>query len=619
MGLIPPGSETGPVGTSERLIPEPAFVDALRTRGADVEGFVRALYRARGWEIEPADDGFTAVRDGERRRVVVRRGSTLPFGGTRSASVAGTDVIVVVGTGRDPGAAEGTDARIVDERALYRRLLYGIPRETADALCREYLGRPVTATSGGPSGLRTAVDRTRIRYAVLFALSLTVLLAGTRFVYSGQSPGGTDSGAVTESGGESAMTPVDLPEDRPSSPRAAGLPSTVTVRPGDWPAFRGGAARVGVATRAAGPGDPTDVRRYDRGVGSVSSPIVASGRLYIGGFRGTLYALDAGTMTENWTASLSRWVTYSPAIANGTVFVGGQDGRLYAVDATTGDHRWNRRLSDRIVRSSPVVWNGTVYIASNEGVHAVRARTGRPAWNSTAVAASYSSPAVVNGTVFVADYRGTVYALNATTGAERWSRALSGRTSTTPAVRDGTVYLGDRRGRFYALSAETGETRWTRRVGSGFRSSPAVWNGTVYVGSSDRRVYALDATTGAGAWNTTLGEVKWDPGEARPDSGIFSSPTVADGTVYVGSNDGRVYALAAADGTVRWTVSTRGDVTASPAVVDDTVFIGSLDGGVYAIRGENGSESVGSDRPPTGASESADRRSLPPVRPTPPR
>jgi len=53
-------------------------------------------------------------------------------------------------------------------------------------------------------------------------------------------------------------------------------------------------------------------------------------------------------------------------------------------------------------------------------------------------------------------------------------------------------------------------------------------------------------------------------------------------------------------------------------VVEGTVFIGSLDGGVYAIRGENGSESVGPDRPPTGASESADRWSLSPVRdPTP--
>ena len=605
------------MGPSERVVSEAAFLKALRARRTDLEGFVRALYRARGWGTEPADDGFVAVRDGERRRVVVRRGSRLPFVGTHSGTIAEADVVVVVdGTASARETAAAADARLVDGRALYRRVLYGVPRETAEELCREHLGRSVTATSSRWSVLRTGVDRTHVGYAALLALSLALVVAGARFVSLGQ-PGGTAPGAAAELEDGDAITPVDLSDVRSPSPRGADPPPEVVVRPGDWPAFRGGAARIGVAARDSGPGEPAAVQRYDRGVGSVSSPVVASGWLYIGGFRGGLYALDADTMTENWSVSLSRWVTYSPAIANDTVYVGGQDGTLYAVDAGTGDLRWERQLSDRIVRSSPVVWNGTVFIASNDGVHALRASTGRPLWNETSGGPSLSSPAVANGTLFAAYYGGTVHALDATTGAERWRRTLNATTSTTPAVRDGTVYIGDRRGRFYAISAATGETRWTRRVTSEFRSSPAVWNGTVFVGSSDRRMYALDARTGAGVWNTTLGDLKWDRGEARPDSGIFSSPTVADGTVYVGSNDGLVYGLRAADGTVRWTVSTRGDVTASPAVVDGTVFIGSLDGGVYAIRGENGGGSADSRTSGAGSSESTDRGAPPAGRPTP--
>jgi outer membrane protein assembly factor BamB len=605
------------VGPSERVVPEAAFLKALRARRTDVEAFVRDLYRARGWELETADDGFLAVRDGERRRVVVRREVRLPFVGIHSDAIGNADVVVVVdGTASAHEAAAAADARLVDGRALYRRVLYGIPRETAEGLCREHLDRSVTVTSSRWSGLRAGIDRTRIGYAALFVLSVALLLAGARFVSLGQ-PGGTAPGAAAGFEDGEAMTPVELPDVRSPSPQDTTLPSSVVVRPDDWPAFRGGPARIGVATRGSSPGEPATVQRYDRGVGSISSPVVASGWLYIGGFQGNLYALDADTMTENWTVSLSRWVTYSPAVGNNTVFVGGQNGTLYAVEATTGDLRWERSLSDRILRSSPVVWNGTVFIASNDGVHALRARTGRPLWNATSAGPSLSSPAVVNGTVFVAYYGGTVHALNATTGAERWRRELNSTTSTTPAVHNRTVYVGDRRGRFYAFSMETGKTRWSRRVTSEFRSSPAVWNGTVFVGSSDRRVYALDARSGVGVWNTTLGDIKWDRGEARPDSGIFSSPTVADGVVYVGSNDGRVYSLRAADGTVRWSVSTRGDVTASPAVVDGTVFIGSLDGGVYAIRGKNSNESTDSRPVPTGASESTDRRSSPSVRPTP--
>jgi len=58
-------------------------------------------------------------------------------------------------------------------------------------------------------------------------------------------------------------------------------------------------------------------------------------------------------------------------------------------------------------------------------------------------------------------------------------------------------------------------------------SSPAVANGTVYVGSEDNNVYALNATTGAKVWSFTTG------------SSVYSSPAVANGVVYVGSDDNK--------------------------------------------------------------------------------
>ncbi|OEJ36542.1 PQQ-binding-like beta-propeller repeat protein [Streptomyces agglomeratus] len=64
-----------------------------------------------------------------------------------------------------------------------------------------------------------------------------------------------------------------------------------------------------------------------------------------------------------------------------------------------------------------------------------------------------------------------------------------------------------------------------------------------------------------------------------------------DGTVYIGSNDMKVYALDAATGTPRWTHTTGGAVCSSPAVVDGIVYIGSYDKKVYALdaaTGQNG-------------------------------
>ena len=64
-------------------------------------------------------------------------------------------------------------------------------------------------------------------------------------------------------------------------------------------------------------------------------------------------------------------------------------------------------------------------------------------------------------------------------------------------------------------------------------SSPAIANGTVYIGSHDHNLYALDAATGKKRWSYKAGGL------------VGSSPTVSGNSVYVGSDDGRVYALRA--------------------------------------------------------------------------
>ena len=69
-------------------------------------------------------------------------------------------------------------------------------------------------------------------------------------------------------------------------------------------------------------------------------------------------------------------------------------------------------------------------------------------------------------------------------------------------------------------------------------------NGVVYVGSNDDNVYALNASTGTQLWSYTTGNL------------VNSSPAVANGVVYVGSGDDNVYALNASTGAKLWSYAT---------------------------------------------------------------
>ncbi|WP_022835179.1 beta-alanine-activating enzyme beta-propeller domain-containing protein [Salisaeta longa] len=118
--------------------------------------------------------------------------------------------------------------------------------------------------------------------------------------------------------------------------------------------------------------------------------------------------------------------------------------------------------------------------------------------------------------------------------------------------------------------------QWRYETEDKVRSSPAVAGGTVFVGSDDGSVYALEARTGELQWRYETG------------SWVRSSPAVAGETMFVGCNDGSVYALEALTGELRWRYETEDSVFSSPAVAGGTVFVGCNDGSVYALEALTG-------------------------------
>jgi len=148
-----------------------------------------------------------------------------------------------------------------------------------------------------------------------------------------------------------------------------------------------------------------------------------------------------------------------------------------------------------------------------------------------------------------------------------------------PGVNDWTMFRHDLTHSGYSTSAapNANQTQWSSTVGDGIDySSPAVAEGRVYVGSLDDKVYCFNASTGAFIWSYTTGD------------NVRSSPAVADGKVYVGSEDNNVYCLNATTGGLIWSYVTNDNIGSSPAVADDKVYIGSWNSMVYCLNATTG-------------------------------
>jgi polyvinyl alcohol dehydrogenase (cytochrome) len=121
--------------------------------------------------------------------------------------------------------------------------------------------------------------------------------------------------------------------------------------------------------------------------------------------------------------------------------------------------------------------------------------------------------------------------------------------------------------------------------GAGLNASPTVYNGRIYIGSKTGDFYAIDEATGAVVWKTFLGfqsKLTCNAQGIVSTATVMPDPSTGALTVYVAAPNGIVFALNAADGSVKWqNAVTKQSTTvndyllwSSPAVADGHVYVG---------------------------------------------
>lgn len=198
------------------------------------------------------------------------------------------------------------------------------------------------------------------------------------------------------------------------------------------------------------------------------------------------------------------------------------------------------------------------------------------------------TPAVADGNLYVpsnavsgtARHRYRLHALSAATGDERWQVPLRSDPNAPAAVRGERIVVSARRsterGRVVAFRERYGAEEWLHDVDARLTAPPTIDGTTVYVPDWDGRVHALALADGSVRWSRRPAR----DGRAR----TFAEPAaVQDGTVYLGSFTGAtgVVALDARSGEERWSQST--DVVTAGPVVDDELVVVRTRGPVVAF------------------------------------
>lgn len=387
--------------------------------------------------------------------------------------------------------------------------------------------------------------------------------------------------------------------------------------------------------------------------GMTATPLIAGETVYLQDMLSNVFALDRETGAVRWERRFDV-PTAGPnglALGYGMVFGAiGDSAEVFALDAQTGALIWRVRLSNHPyegIDMAPAVYDNTVYVSTVAGttrgfnrggtrgiLYALDAATGATLWSfDTTTDNLWGNPRINSGGGLwyppSFDAEGNLY----------FGVANAAPWPGTSAYPNGTSRPGpnDYASSMVSLSGETGAIRWYHQAAPhnlfdhDFQNTPVLTTITldgqevpIAIGSGKTgTVIAVNQKTGEVIWQTAVGlrlndhltdlplegEVWVAPGAW---GGVVSPVAVADGLVFVpvvdmptrysgvgvdresmfdfASGRGRLVALSATDGTIRWEATLPTPAFAGATVANDLVFTAGLDGVLRAFETATGRE-----------------------------
>jgi outer membrane protein assembly factor BamB len=449
------------------------------------------------------------------------------------------------------------------------------------------------AVTAGSSSL-TVNQSTTLTATATDANGNTVLVAPSAWSWSTSSSdvlvmGSGSDNTATALGAVAGSATITATYTEPSPTISGTVALTVTgsgavTQP--WPKFHADSRNTGNGQGSGAAGSQL-FTPYLCGNAINSSPAISTfGIVYFGCDDHTLYGVDAaaGTLRGSFTAPAR--LRSSPAIgADGTIWIGCDDKNVYAINpgSSTFTTR-SKTLTGGTVRSSAAVGtDGTIYIGSDDGyLYALNGTTGAINWSYNVgpfngLSNSTSPALAADGTIYFATPAGNLFAITSG-GALKWESAAlaSAAFTASPVVgTDGTIYIGAGDSNLYVVNPSTGQATNTITMPDTVTATAALSSAGVLVVASGAWVTAFDTTNSENQlWQVQL------------NSNITGAPILGtDGTVYVGTANGRLYALNSSNnGATTWSVSCGGTLHDPAMGINGVVYCGSSNDNLYAIK-----------------------------------
>ncbi len=267
-----------------------------------------------------------------------------------------------------------------------------------------------------------------------------------------------------------------------------------------------------------------------------------------------LVALDAANGSEVWRAEAFSPFQSAPKVADGRVFAITQENELMAMNAATGSVQWTHAAiaeTARLITAPSVAVSGEVVVApfSSGEIVALRVQNGAVLWSDSLTRAGgltplssindiSGSPVVTENTVYAMSHSGIMTALDLRSGERIWDAPAGGLTA--PWVAGEFLFIVTTEAAVVAMNRRTGEVQWITELqqfaNERRRRNRIAWAGPIMAGNrllvagSNGELAILDPVTGERQESRNL----------RGDA--FIAPVIANETVYVLTDDGRLSA-----------------------------------------------------------------------------